>query len=145
MHFDLSKESEILEAAEWLENAMTKGWLIEMKKHSTKRTLSQNAYLHVLLGIFALETGNPVDYVKHQIFKMTVNRDLFGIADPEFRNGQIFIRSSASLSKDEMILSIDRFRNFAAIELGIYLPRANETEELMKAERQLKKQKEWIT
>jgi hypothetical protein len=50
-------------------------------------------------------------------------------------------RSSASLDKAEMTLAIDRFRNFASSELGIYLPEPEDLVLLQEIERELSKTK----
>ena len=43
----------------------------------TFRTRNQNSYLHLLLGVVAMETGNTLADVKEYYFKEICNSDLF--------------------------------------------------------------------
>lgn len=43
--------------------------VVELTEKKRKRTLSQNSYLHYLLGYYAMETGNTIEYVKRKYFK----------------------------------------------------------------------------
>ena len=38
--------------------------VVECSEHKPKRSSPQNRYLHVILGEFAMQTGNTMDYVK---------------------------------------------------------------------------------
>jgi hypothetical protein len=89
---------------------------------ATKRSTSQNAFLHVTLGAVALEVGESLEYVKQEIYKRMVNPDIFVTEHDNPVLGRVSaLRSSAHLSKEEMSVSIDRFRKWAA-EQGIYTP-----------------------
>lgn len=97
--------------------------VFELTEKKPKRSLSQNSYLHLLLGYFASQTGNTLEWVKQQYYKKLCNPDLFiGEKKDRFLGSVRFIRSSADLRSDEMNLSIERFRNWSASEAGIYLP-----------------------
>jgi len=88
----------------------------------TKRSSAANNYLHVTLGAVALEVGESLEYVKQEIYKRMVNPDIFVTEHDNPVLGRVSaLRSSAHLSKEEMSLSIDRFRKWAA-EQGIYTP-----------------------
>ena len=105
---------------------------IELKK-KVKRSVSQNSYLHLLIGYFAMETGYTLIEAK-QIYK-NVSPEIF-----EYENkGVNFIRSSADLSTSEMSKSIDKFRDNASSIAGIYLPEANENHFLDEIERELQR------
>lgn len=103
-------------------------------REMTRRTLSQNAYLHLLLGYFASETGYTLDFVKREYFKRLVNPDIF----QEERDGAFGrvadLRSTAQVGREELSLAIDRFRNWSSETAGIYLPSANEEEFLKSIE-----------
>ena len=89
---------------------------------ATRRSTAQNSYLHVVLGAFALHVGEPLQYVKQEIYKRMVNKSLYVREKDNPALGHIvYLRSSTELTKDEMSLSIDRFRKFAA-EFGCYTP-----------------------
>ena len=50
---------------------------VELKTKLTKRTSSQNSYLHVLLGFWGAEFGLPIEQVKYDFFKKKCNSDIF--------------------------------------------------------------------
>lgn len=141
MYYDLSKKESIREAEDWLQKQIENQSYIKMRVRSPKRSLSQNAYLHVLFGIFALDTGIDIEEVKQNIFKRVVNNRTFVYLDNE---GYARARSTADLSKEEMTFCIEKFRHFSSMELGIYLPSPNEHDELMKAEILIEKNEQWL-
>lgn len=98
-----------------------KGAVVELTE-KVKRTTSQNAYLHLLIGVVALETGNGLDYCKEVYFKRIANAQLFLRTKQDPLAGSVeVLRSSSDLSKEEMTLAIDRFKRWAA-ENGMYMP-----------------------
>lgn len=113
-----------------LEYLISRQCTAEITEKKPKRSLSQNAYLHTLLGYFASQTGNTLEWVKQQYYKKLCNPDLFiGEKEDRFLGRIKYVRSSADLRTDEMNLSIERFRNWSASEAGIYLPEpTNEAE-----------------
>lgn len=103
------------------------GKVIELTEKKPKRSLPQNKYLHVLLAYFGTQTGNTLEWVKQQYYKKLVNPDLFIREKEDKYLGNIkVLRSSADLDTSEFSLSIERFRNWASQEAGIYLPSADE-------------------
>lgn len=54
------------------------------------------------------------------------------------------LRSSAELDTEEMSVSIERFRNFASSEVGIYLPSPNERELLIYMQQEIERNKEFL-
>lgn len=89
---------------------------------ATKRSSAQNNYLHSLLGVVAMYVGESLEYVKQEIYKRMVNPELYVVEKDNKALGHIVtLRSSRDLNKEEMSLSIDRFRKWAA-EQGIYTP-----------------------
>lgn len=115
---------------------------IRRKAH---RTLSQNSYLHLLLGYFGSQYGCSLDEVKIDIYKRTCNRDLFERKAVNKVGKEVtFLRSSAELTTAEMSLSIDRFRNWSASVAGIYLPDVNESQMLIYAQQEIERNDEFI-
>lgn len=111
----------------------------------TQRSSNQNRYIHLLIGYLAIETGNSLDYVKEIFYKRAANKELFVREKEDDILGKVeYLRSSADLSKEEMTLSIDRFRNWSSQTAGIYLPAANEQEFLASIEYEMSKYKQWI-
>ena len=88
----------------------------------TFRTRNQNSYLHLLIGVVAMETGNTLEDAKTYYFKKVVNPDLFQVYVKDKMGNTIDrLRSTAELTKEEMSMAIDRFKRWGA-ENGIYLP-----------------------
>lgn len=122
----------------------TKQGIVELTE-KTQRSSQQNRYLHLLLGYLAMETGNELDYVKEIFYKRAANKELFVRENDDQILGKVeYLRSSADLSKEEMTLSIDRFRNWSSQTAGIYLPTANEQEFLASIEYEMSRYKQWI-
>lgn len=119
--------------------------VVEVKKKLPGRSLSQNRYLHLLLAWFAIETGYNTDEVKVDVFKRKCNADLF-VRQRENRRGETvsYLRSSAELSTGEMTAAIERFRNYASAEAGIYLPSPGEREFLVHIEQEIERNKEFV-
>ncbi len=104
----------------------------------TNRTLKQNNYLHLLLALFAMDYGESLEYVKQNFFKRHVNADIF----IEKKNDKILgevevLKSSADISKDDMITAIDRFKIWSNSEAGIFLPDSFTFEERVELERMM--------
>ena len=103
------------------------GVIVDLTEKKPRRSLPQNKYLHVILAYFGAQTGNTLEWVKQQYYKKLVNPDLFIREKEDKYLGKIkVLRSSADLDTAEMSLSIERFRNWAAQEAGIYIPSADE-------------------
>jgi len=90
---------------------------IELKKIPQRRSLSQNAYLHVLFSIWGNEFGYSIDETK-----VVVKRHLKYTYE---RNGTTFLVHTSSMDSKTLSEFIDRFRNWSASE-GCYLPSADE-------------------
>ena len=100
---------------------LQKGSVVELTE-KTLRTLNQNSYLHLIIGAVAMDVGVTLEYAKREYFKKLVNKDLFIRKEQDRFSGEIeVIRSSASLTIEEMSIAIDRFKRWGA-ENGFYLP-----------------------
>lgn len=131
MVYNLSSPLDVQNAKTRLELLIKRGCIVELTEKKQKRTLNQNAYLHLLLGYFASQTGNTLEWVKQQYYKKLCNPDLFIGEREDLYLGRVkYVRSSADLRTDEMNLSIERFRNWSAAEAGIYLPEATSEAEI---------------
>ena len=130
MIYNLANPLDAQNAKTRLELLTKRQCIIELTEKKAKRSLNQNAYLHLILGFFASQTGNTLEWVKQQYYKKLCNPDLFiGEKDDKFLGRIKYVRSSADLRTDEMNLSIERFRNWSAMEAGIYIPEpTNEAE-----------------
>lgn len=119
---DVPEEAE--KAADYLIKLIDKGVTVEVKKLNPKRSLLQNNYLHLALGLYGLETGHNMDEAK-TIYKRDVNPALYAYE----KGGMWFLRSSTELDTAEMTVSIDKFRQFAE-EQGIHIPPPEKEAEL---------------
>lgn len=117
---------------------------IELVEKKPQRSRAQNSYLHLLLGELALQTGNTLEWVKVEYYKRACNRDLFVILKADKLLGQAEqIRSSADLTTEEMTISIDRLKRWAA-EGGIDLPDAEDTAWLDYIEKEMNNNRMWL-
>lgn len=76
MIYDFTRENDIDRFRARAEALIRQGKTVELLDKS-RRSGNQNRYLHLILGVVAMETGNRLEYVKTQYFKMLCNRDLF--------------------------------------------------------------------
>ena len=121
------------------------GKIVELTEKKPRRSLLQNKYLHVLLAYFGTQTGNTLEWVKQQYYKKLVNPDLFIREKEDKYLGRIkVLRSSADLDTSEFSLSIERFRNWAAQEAGIYIPSADEAILIQQMEIEIERNKEFL-
>lgn len=137
MKYNLADPKDVVAARSRITYLVKKQAIIEVKEQRRGRSLAQNSYLHLLLGLFALETGYKLEEAK-VIYKRH-NKDIY-----VYRRGkEAFLKSSADLSVEDMTLSIDRFRHFAA-EQGIDLPAAMTPEEMMSLENLMEKNRRYL-
>lgn len=116
MIFDLQKDFEL--AYEYFMKLAESNSKINLTKIKTKRTVSQNAYIHVCFGIICMETGYSIQEAK------TVLKREYGLVYE--KNGNKFLRSTADLDTGEMTGFIDWIRQFAHVQLGAYIPTPDE-------------------
>lgn len=109
------------------------------------RTLKQNAYLHLILQYFACCYGDEMEYCKRQFFKLEANKELFEYEHINRQTGEIrtALRSSRDLDTKEMILAIDRFKNYSS-SIGIILPDAEQKDFIFEAQKEVERNKEFI-
>ena len=122
-----------------------KGVIVDLTEKKPRRSLPQNKYLHVILAYFGAQTGNTLEWVKQQYYKKLVNPDLFIREKEDKYLGRIkVLRSSADLDTSEFSLSVERFRNWAAQEAGIYIPSADEAILIQQMEIEIERNKEFL-
>ena len=121
MLYNTIEEPQAQACVNYLVRLIRKGKAIEVRDatRDLTRTLPQNRYLHVILAYFACEYGCTPDEAK-ALFKRC-SRDIFVVQGKECQ----FVRSTASLSVEEMSTAIDRFIQWAA-EGGIEIASADD-------------------
>lgn len=112
--------------------------IVEVKKKYRSRSLAQNSYLHVCLSYFASEFGYDLEYVKYNIFKQIVNREIFA-KQRENKRGQIatYWRSTSDLDTNELTTAIEKFRNYSSMVAGLYIPEPHENDAIIEAMKQV--------
>lgn len=120
--------------------------IVELTEKHPQRTLSQNSYLHAILGYFGMQTGYTLDEVKDWYFKETVNPMLFVRQKKDGITGELRkrLRSSSELTTDEMVTAIDRFRDWAAQTAGVYIPSPEEHRLVAQMEMEVMKGKSYL-
>lgn len=146
MKYDLSNPLHRSQLSSRVAKAIERGaGVVEFREIKPQRTIRQNKYLHTIIAYFASQYGETKDYVKQNYFKIAANRSLFVIEKEDSLIGRVrYLRSSADLDMDEMRLAIERFRNWASIHAGIYLPSADEKELLALAELEISRNEEYL-
>lgn len=145
MIFNLNNEYEIPKFKEYVNKLYEQKAIVEVKKKLPNRSTQQNRYFYLILSWFACETGYSVDEIKVDIFKRICNKEIFERYRENKRGEKIkFLRSSSDLDTLEMTTAIDRFRNYASAQAGIYLPSPNESQFLTYIEQEIERNKEFI-
>lgn len=143
MTYDFKIELDLLKADARWEALKQKGAVVELIEKKT-RTLNQNSYVHLIIGVVAMETGNTLEFTKEHYFKRLVNPDLFVRSKVDRILGKTeYLRHSSELTKEEMTQAIDKFRNWAASE-GCYLPSPDDKTLLQSVEYQMGKQRQYL-
>lgn len=133
MQYVLSSELDKQRFITRADSLIKKGAIVELTEKA-QRTKLQNNYLHLIIGVVAMETGNTIEYTKQEYFKRLVNAPIFAQEKEDRFLGKVTVlRSSADLSKEEMRTAIDRFQRWAA-ENGIYIPEPADVERLREIE-----------
>lgn len=144
MLYNLSTELDREKFRVKAQHFLNKGGVVELTEKA-KRTRAQNSYLHLLIGVVAMETGNSLEYVKEQYFKALVNPAIFSreVEDKFLKRTIQVLRSSADLSQEEMSTAIDRFKKWAA-EQGIYLPNPGDESLLQAIELEMQRMRAYL-
>jgi hypothetical protein len=144
MIYDLSNEYDLPRFAERVKRLAERKAAVELRELRPRRSLAQNNYLHVILSYFASQYGCSADYAKSEVYKKTCNPELYVVRKTNKR-GEEFedVRSSADLTTEEMTLSIERFRNWAAVG-GIYIASPDDHRGLLFMEKEIERNKEFV-
>jgi hypothetical protein len=107
--------------------------MVEIKEVKPRRSLPQNSYLHLLLGVFGANLGYTLQEAKELYKRLPGNKELYVYTKDVGGKPMEFTRSSADLNKDEMAKSINTLKEWSA-KMGYPLPDADDTEALMRLE-----------
>jgi hypothetical protein len=132
MKYNLKNKPEQQAAFDYLKQLVEKEAIAVVKKVNPKRSLSQNNYLHLIIGAFGQHFGYTMEEAK-QIYK-EMSPNLYQYR----KKGRTFLRSSAELNKEEMAKSIDRFMEKSK-EAGYPLPLATDQEWIRQIENEIER------
>lgn len=118
MLYDFSKDIEIQQAKSKLKFLIKKGCMVNISEKRKKRTIKQNAYLHVLFSLFGLYFGYSIEEAKDLI-----KRDLKYTYE---KKGRIFLVKTSNMNTKQLTVFIEKFRNYSNTKGGYYLPSAEE-------------------
>ncbi|AZA82205.1 hypothetical protein C1637_09755 [Chryseobacterium lactis] len=139
MIFDTSIPEMKKKAINRIKHLLDKKAKIEVLEKKKNRTYSQNNYLHLILGWYALEYGDMLEEIKQEHFKKIVNPDIFKTEFINYQTGEVRDRwkSSAELNTEEMSLATERFRDYSIRTLNLYLPEPKDLVHLDEIKNQL--------
>ncbi|MGL5980390.1 MAG: hypothetical protein ACRCZY_05845 [Phocaeicola sp.] len=144
MIYNPTNEFDIQKAKDHFNKLISGTKPFEIKGINPTRSNQQNAYLHLILGWFALETGYTIEEVKYKYFKLLCNSPIFKRKKINKRGVEIeYVRSSSDLNTAEMTTAIERFRNWSASE-GCYLPSPNENGFLLHVRQEIERNKNFL-
>lgn len=120
------------------------GKIVELTEKKPKRTLSQNSYLWLLIGYWASQTGYTKDE-SEAIYK-NVNRDIYLIEKDIAGIKVPYVRHTYELNTSEMTISIEKWRNWSAMNeaFPVYLPAPDEEDILIYAQQCIEQNQEFI-
>lgn len=125
------------------EDCLDKSMVVELTA-KTFRSRNQNSYLHLLIGVVAMDTGNSIAYAKEMYFKRLCNPDIFIQERTDKYAGKVqVIRSTTDLTTEEMSMAIDRFKRWGA-ENGIYMPNPGDESLLREIEIEMARNKQYL-
>lgn len=143
MQYNLSSELDRQRFSTRVDSLLSKGAVVELTEKAFK-TPNQNRYLHLLIGIVAMETGNSLEDTKREYFKAMVNPDIFKVYKTDNRGNTISTyRSITEVSKEEISIAIDRFKRWG-YDNGIYMPNPDDLSLLKEIEIEMGRQKMYL-
>ena len=143
--YDLSKKTDQDRFKQRLLKLYEKGAMVELKEKQDG-TLSQNNYFHLICSYFALQYGETMEYIKIEVVKKHVCKDLFGTKRVNRVTGELRddLRSWKDLNKEERSLAIDQFLDWSAKEAGIRLPEPDDLLYIKEAQIEVDRNKKYL-
>jgi len=137
MKYNLAIPHEHLFAIDYLNELVEKNAIVEIKHVRKRRSLKQNAYLHLLLADFGMHFGYTLEEAK-QLFKQCSHATF-----RYERNGATFWLSTADLDTKQLTDAIDRFKDYSA-EQGHELPDATNEDWLRSIENMIEQEGRYL-
>ena len=118
MKYDTSIEYEANQARTNLEHLISKEKLIEQKEIRQKRSISQNAYYHICVSLYAVHFGSTLNEAKTDLKRYC---DFMSYE----KNGKHYLKETRGMDSKELTDFIDWIRNYSA-KGGCYIPTSEE-------------------
>lgn len=146
MTYNPKNPTDVKRSIEKIKHLIAKGKPFEIKSISTRKSINQNSYFHLIVGWFAWEYGEDFDYVKQEMIKKIVCPEIFKTERVNERTGEVreAWKSFSTIDKDQTTYVIDKFRDYASKQAGIYLPEPNDLAALQEIEVQLKNNERYL-
>ena len=143
--FDLSKKTEQDRFKYAILKAVESGATVDLTRKQNG-TLSQNNYFHLLCAYFGLCYGEKTEYIKTEIVKKRVCKDIFLTEYINRKTGEIRedLKSWRDINKEERCLVISQFLNWSAKEAKIRLPEPNDLQYIKEIQIELDRNKEYL-
>lgn len=119
MKYDLSKEIDRNKAQARFDFLMDDQSKVNLSKIRAKITIKQNAFLHVVFNLYALNYGDTLDEAKSDLKRG------FGWVYTK-KNGKRYLSRTRDKDTKEIATFIDWIRNKASKEGGFYIPTSEE-------------------
>lgn len=146
MIYNPANEIDVQRSVDKLKYFIKKKKVFELKQKQVSKTYPQIKYVHLIMSWFALEYGETMEYIKLEYFKKIVNPTIFEFEFINRKTGEVRMeyRSLADVTKDELTLAINRFRDFSSKEAGIYLPEPKDLAILQQIEIEINNNKQYL-
>lgn len=118
MRFDLDTANDRCRYELYTAQLLEERGQVEVTRKHRKRTLSQNAYYHVCISLYAIEFGLTIYEAKTDLKRACP----FMVYE---KHGNKYLRPSRDLDKKEMMDYIEWIRTYAG-QHGCYIPTAEE-------------------
>lgn len=143
MKFNLAHTTDIAEANRLLAQLTVDRKQVEIKEVKPRRSLNQNAYLHLLIGAFSAHFGFTLTEGK-LIYKMLPgNKEIYHYEKEVSGRTFAFVRSSADLDKPTMTKTIETLREWSD-KMGYPLPSATDTAWLQAIENEIERNERYL-
>lgn len=143
MNYNLNDPRQYHEALDFIEHARQNNIIISIDRKKENRTIQQNKYYWLILRYFGLKYGCPRADAEYY-FKQVCNQDIFCRTKTDKQGRTLYIvRSSADLSKSEMISAINNFIVWSRINMQIEIPRPEDKELLRYVEQEVERNLSW--
>lgn len=140
--YNLNDPRQYIQALDFIEYAKQNNMLVTLEKKKETRTTQQNKYYWLVLRYFGLQYGCTKTEAEYH-FKHIVNQDIFVLKYKDKRGAQMKItRSTADLSKQEMISAINNFLIYCD-QNQIHIPRPEDQEMIRYAELEIERNLSW--